>query len=232
MMSGCVRTSRSLLPLRSAPCCGEPAPAEVGLGEAVLLDQRAHGTVEYEDPLPKEAVERLPCRHACRPARARARARWRSCAWPGVRPLATSTVNGSPRWWAPTSTRASWKPAPRSAAAVRRRRSPASDRRAGRASTSGRGSRRSSTSSVPPGASTRCASRSACCRDPPHGAAPGPAAPRRCCASSSGSASSTPRFHTTLRTSCFFASSLRRLERRRRARRPQSPRAPSGPPRR
>ena len=57
MTSGRVRTSRSLLPLRSLRVGREPLAAEIRLGQLVALDHRAHRAVEDEDALGEEVVE-------------------------------------------------------------------------------------------------------------------------------------------------------------------------------
>ena len=56
--SGCVSTSRSLLPLTSLAMVGEALAAIVGLVQLVALDHGAHGAVDDQDALVGGLLER------------------------------------------------------------------------------------------------------------------------------------------------------------------------------
>src|SRR5690606_3504008 len=86
---------------------GEPRAPEVRLAEAVTLNHRAHRAVEHED-----AARQLVAQADGRGTAPGSLLRLACLARPsGLRPLATSTVNGSPFSRAPTSTRTSTSPA-------------------------------------------------------------------------------------------------------------------------
>ncbi len=85
----------------------EALAAEVGLGQLVPLDHRAHRAVEDEDAL-REQSSSQSCRSSCMLVRAFA---WLRAIRGGFVPDATSTVNGSPALRAPTPTLTSRSPA-------------------------------------------------------------------------------------------------------------------------